>query len=180
MKFVFKQDNYSDIGLIVKHGNKDNVVLFFDKIEDAALYRANLFRTNVNWQNDGFIKEEKVLHKFIKFEIINNYGRIKEEMKTSFYINEPNYPSVVKDKLCFQTYENICDRWGQHEITSVNYEDFENVKFITSLESSRDELYINIDFLPCGSYFVCLEVENRGGEIIKSAVPYYFKIRNIK
>jgi len=68
MKFEFNVEKCSDIGLIVKHGNKDNVVLFFDEVENAATYKAVLFRTDVVYEREEFLSEGKITQKEIRDE----------------------------------------------------------------------------------------------------------------
>lgn len=44
MKFEYNKEKYADLGLIVKHGNSQNVVFFWDEVEDAASYVIEIYR----------------------------------------------------------------------------------------------------------------------------------------
>ena len=46
MKFEFNINECKDLGLIVKRGNKDNIVVFFDAIEEASGYIIELYRAD--------------------------------------------------------------------------------------------------------------------------------------
>lgn len=187
MKFDFDLEKCSDVGLVVKHGNKDNVVLFFDEFEDASIYRATLFRTEVAFA-EGFIQMANIISK--KYEYRQPEGEYAEEKIVNSpcptFIEKKLVQQVNKRIICkyykpadFKSYSNSCN-FGKEEYGfdtyGVIYESFDKVKYITQIESQRNDLYINIDFLPCGHYFVVLHVENRNGEIIKTSVPYYFNV----
>ena len=59
----------------------------------------------------------------------------------------------------------------------VEVESFSDVKFITTIESDRSNLYFNVNFLPCGQYLAILDIENRSGEVFETSIPYYFVIK---
>ena len=192
MKFDFDLTNCSNIGLLVKHGNKDNVVLFFDKIEDAACYKASLFRTHVEYENEGFFKLGKVNAipcNLMVRDYTNGYDRIKKVEDVSLELDNQRGPVFSDGNLLSQTWKSVnClsyyingserrpDNSGCVKLGTINKTSFENIKYITTLESSRNDLYINIDFLPCGNYVVVLQAEDRTGNIICQAMPYYFKV----
>lgn len=168
MKFDFNYEKCSDLGLIVNHGNKDNVVLFFDEVEEAACYRACLFRTNANY-GEGFIEKADITRKQI---VITDQDNTQKRIVEERINNNAGRPLFIDKNLVI---DSVATYRNARIHVAVKYP-FKEVKFITSLESSRNDLYINIDFLPCGSYFVILQVEDRNGNIIKEAKPYYFKV----
>jgi len=188
MKFGFDKNKCSDIGLIVKHGNKDNVVLFFDEVENAATYKAVLFRTDVVYGTEKFLSEGNITQRKIKLRHFDN--NIEEKDYT--LLNDHSLPLFIGNNLVYQTkYKSSCESYcfddsrnwmssgRECEIYKVNEVPFEKVKYITQLESSRNDLYINIDFLPCGNYIVIVQAEDRNGQTIKCAMPYYFKVNEI-
>jgi hypothetical protein len=192
MKFDYDLTNCSNIGLLVKHGNKDNVVLFFDEVEDAACYKASLFRTHVDYANEGFFNLGKV--NAIPCNLMvrnyeNGYERRKRVDDESLELDNQHGPVFSDGNLLSQTWKSVyClsyykngselrpDNNGYAKLGTIDKTSFENIKYITTLESSRNDLYINIDFLPCGNYVVVLYAEDRTGNIIRQAMPYYFKV----
>ena len=190
MKFNFDNNKCSDFGLVVKHGNKDNVVLFFDEVQDAACYRANLFRTNAHYSCEGFVQQAKIIDEQ-KIHIqsteyhITPQDRLNQNQNRVEQVLDTKWPAYKGDNLVWEDREPInfsCQinnhnyGRGEYKLKLVKQCSFDDVKFITSLEAQRNDLYINIDFLPCGDYFVILQAEGRDGKIIKEALPYYFKV----
>lgn len=199
MSHEFKIGKCDDCGLVVKHGNKDNVVLFFDELKDGAIYRAVLYRTDVDYMNESFIEKAEITNSSFVLEIQEwvqdaNYGSRREVKHHTFESKEltkKSFSTYLEDCLMVQSWETKdCLRYRKSnssnyiasgnsttcKIGRIDKVPFSKVKYITSIESSRNDLYINIDFLPCGQYFVILEVEDRNGKIIKETTPYYFKV----
>ena len=186
MKFDFDYDKCSDVGLVVKHGNKDNVVLFFDEIEEAACYRANLFRTDINFgEQDGFLKKGEVTENPLTIHYDYNGATtevIEQRLKNGDlrFIEKNLVQQITASELTNCTIKNAGQSRSyysnSYKLQKIREISFNEVKFISSLESGRNDLFINIDFLPCGYYFVILQAEDRNGNIIKESIPYYFKI----
>ena len=186
MKFDFAKSKCSDLGLVVKHGNSDNVVFFFDENEDAACYKLRLFRTNLVANRESFIVEDSIISDDIQYR--NNIDWID--------LNN-NHIEKNPDKLCFQNKELFVQikrkirafevtingrrsKYGNnhdYEYSDVSKENFSDVKYITTIESDRNNLYFNVNFLPCGQYLAILDIEDRSGEIFKTSIPYYFIIK---
>lgn len=171
MQFKFCADECSDVGLIVRHGNQDNVVLFFDENPEAACYQALLFRTDAVFPMEGFLEEARIEES----KVTRRYSEI-EIISTRILNKSPVYQ---KEELVVPKSEQF-DRDAQKTIYSIERMEFDTIKFITCLESSRNNLYINITFLPIGQYFVILNVEGRSGETIETSLPYYFKVEKQK
>jgi hypothetical protein len=186
MKFDFVKSKCFDLGLVVKHGNSDNVVFFFDENEDAACYKLRLFRTNLVANSESFIVEDSIISDDIQYRNNNDW----------FDLNS-NHIEKNQDKLCFQKEDlfvqvkriiraknvkingqaNYYGGYFDYEYSDVLKEKFSDVKFITTIESDRNNLYFNVNFLPCGQYLAILDIENRNGEIFKTSIPYYFVIK---
>ncbi len=186
MKFDFKKSKSSDLGLIVKHGNSDNVVFFFDEDENAACYKLRLFRTNLVANSESFIAEDLIISDDIQYRNGDNWVDLNN-----------NHIEKNSNKLCFQNKElfvqikrkirtsnvkingqnNYYGGYRDYEYSDVLKEKFSDVKFITTIESDRNNLYFNISFLPCGQYLAILDIENRNGEVFKTSIPYYFVIK---
>jgi len=106
-------------------------------------------------------------------------------------LDTPVFPHFFDDNLVYQSsyiascrgyHDEVLRSWietSQITVPKVIKEPFEKVKYITQLESSRNDLYINIDFLPYGNYIVIVQAEDRNGQTIKCAMPYYFKVNVI-
>jgi hypothetical protein len=178
MKFEFDIRKCSDVGLVVKYGNSNNVVFFFDENEDAASYSLELYRLDFDMGNNGFLREV--------CEIQKKEGTFCKNGSYEKYINEslsvPNQPYFQGDELISQHKWNELDtspynrRGSQIERCELIKYSFEKVKPITSISIDRGTFYTSIDFLPEGEYICVLNIEDRMGEIFKKSVPYYFKV----
>ena len=119
MKFTFDKDRYCDLGLVLKHGNRDNIVLFFDEIEDAAIYRAKLFRTEVEFEIEGSLREVELISKEVEYRLGRyvefNGCRRKEEYKETIEntcIKRPvgkMFPAIYDGKICQEVKREIIE-----------------------------------------------------------------------
>ena len=57
MKFEINKDKIRDLGLIVKRGNSNNTVLFWDENEQAASYIVEVFRCVEDNVEAGFLSD---------------------------------------------------------------------------------------------------------------------------
>ena len=176
MKFIFDQTKYTDMGLIVKQNKNNDIVLFWDENVEAANYIIHVFRTNYHECNNGFMQEVDIKTEVIKYrEKDGNYPWCNKEANSYSIIKscgEYDGPYIHNNKFCYQT----TIQGSSYTLNEVNYVSLEKIKFITTFETSRNDLYQIISFLPNGNYIFCLEAENREGHIIQSSVPYYISI----
>jgi hypothetical protein len=180
MKFEFDIRKCSDVGLVVKDGNSNNVVFFFDENEDAASYSLELYRLDFDMGNNGFLREVCEI-------LTSKEGELYKNGNYEKYINEslsvPNQPYFQGDELISQHKWNEMDtspysrRGSQIERCELIKYPFDEVKPICSISIDRNTFFASVDFLPEGEYICILNVEDRNGEIIKRSVPYYFKIK---
>ena len=177
MKFDFDIKKCSDVGLIVKYGNSNNVVFFFDENEDAAVYSLELYRLNFDMGNNGFLREVCEIQKQ-ESSYQKGYGVI--EKYTDEALVSPKQPYFDGKQLVSQreweepTYDRYRPTIKRHEIIKFS---FDEIKPICSISIDRSTFYASVDFLPEGEYICILNIEDRNGEIIKRSVPYYFKVK---
>ena len=178
MKFDFDIKKCSDVGLIVKYGNSNNVVFFFDENEDAASYSLELYRLDFDMGNNGFLREVCEIQKQESSYQKRN-GVI--EKYTDEALVSPKQPYFDGKQLVSQRAwdEPTYDRY-RHTITITRHEiikySFDEIKPICSISIDRRTFFASVDFLPEGEYICILNVEDRMGEIFKKSVPYYFKV----
>ena len=174
MKFDFDIKKCSDVGLIVKYGNSNNVVFFFDENEDAASYSLELYRLDFDMGNNGFLREVCEIQK------MNGVRRLfqGQEPYVNECLTEPENPYYSNCQLISQ-YVWEEDEYPRNRVKRVKIlkYPFEKVKHICSISIDRRTFFASVDFLPEGEYICILNVEDRNGEIIKRSVPYYFKIK---
>ncbi len=61
MKFEYNKDKFAELGLIVKHGNCQNIVFFWDETEQAASYIVEIYRYVGDTQlSRGFMNDSDV------------------------------------------------------------------------------------------------------------------------
>lgn len=177
MKFDFDIKKCSDVGLVVKYGNSNNVVFFFDENEDAAVYSLELYRLNFDMGNNGFLKNVCEIQKQ-ELSYKKGYGVV--EKYTDEALVSPKQPYFDGKQLVSQrewdepTYDRYRPTIKRHEIIKYS---FDEIKPICSISIDRRTFFASVDFLPEGEYICILNVEDRNGEIIKRSVPYYFKIK---
>ena len=177
MKFDFDIKKCSDVGLIVKYGNSNNVVFFFDENEDAAVYSLELYRLDFDMGNNGFLREVCEIQKQ-ESSYQKGYGVI--EKYTDEALVSPKQPYFDGKQLVSQreweepTYDRYRPTIKRHEIIKFS---FDEIKPICSISIDRSTFYASVDFLPEGEYICILNIEDRNGEIIKRSVPYYFKVK---
>ena len=177
MKFDFDIKKCSDVGLIVKYGNSNNVVFFFDENEDAAVYSLELYRLDFDMGNNGFLREVCEIQ---KQESSYQKGCGVIEKYTDEALVSPKQPYFDGKQLVSQreweepTYDRYCPTIKRHEIIKFS---FDEIKPICSISIDRSTFYASVDFLPEGEYICILNIEDRNGEIIKRSVPYYFKVK---
>lgn len=172
MKFEFNINECKDLGLIVKRGNKDNIVVFFDAIEEASGYIIELYRADFMFPSEGFLQAANVKSEKVRQQISPN--EYKEIEITSLDIDGPAY---IGNELV------VTRRWNERDYyrcllsySQVEKYSFDRVKPICSIDIDRNQYYANIDFLPYGNYLLILKVENRSGEILATTIPYYFAV----
>ena len=171
MKFEFNEKDCKDFGLIVKHGNKDNIVVFYDKITDASGYIIELFRVNFALSGEGFlqaanIQSEKVLKR--------TYQGHEEKENTFVDVDGPAY--VGNELVAVRRWDETDYYRTTVKFSKVERYSFDMVKPICSISIDRNQYFANIDFLPYGNYLLVLKAENRNGEIIAATIPYYFVV----
>lgn len=174
MKFQFNINECKDLGLIVKRGNKDNIVVFFDGDEEAGGYIIELYRLGFTLPKEGFLQAANIIKKSEKVRKQISPNEYKEIEITSLDIDGPAYIGnelVVTRRLNERDYHRRLLNYSQVEKYS-----FDRVKPICSIDIDRNQYYANIDFLPYGNYFLILKVENRSGEILATTIPYYFVV----
>lgn len=177
MKFEFDIRKCSDVGLVVKYGNSNNVVFFFDENEDAASYSLELYRLDFDMGNNGFLREVCEIQKQ-ESSYQKGYGVI--EKYTDEALVSPKQPYFDGKQLVSQreweepTYDRYRPTIKRHEIIKFS---FDEIKPICSISIDRSTFYASVDFLPEGEYICILNIEDRNGEIIKRSVPYYFKVK---
>ena len=177
MKFDFDIKKCSDVGLIVKYGNSNNVVFFFDENEDAAVYSLELYRLDFDMGNNGFLREVCEIQKQ-ESSYQKGYGVI--EKYTDEALVSPKQPYFDGKQLVSQreweepTYDRYRPTIKRHEIIKFS---FDEIKPICSISIDRNTFYASVDFLPEGEYICIFNIEDRNGEIIKRSVPYYFKVK---
>ena len=177
MKFEFDIRKCSDVGLVVKYGNSNNVVFFFDENEDAASYSLELYRLDFDMGNNGFLREVCEIQ---KKEASYQKGYDVIEKYTDESLVSPKQPYFDGKQLIAQrewnesTYERYRPTITRHEIIKYS---FDEIKPICSISIDRRTFFASVDFLPEGEYICILNVEDRNGEIIKRSVPYYFKVK---
>ena len=178
MKFEFDIRKCSDVGLVVKYGNSNNVVFFFDENEDAASYSLELYRLDFDMGNNGFLREvcEILTSKEGTFYKNGNYEK---------YINEslsvPNQPYFQGEELISQRKWNEMDlrRGSRIERCELIKYPFDEVKPICSISIDRNTFFTSVDFIPEGQYICVLKVEDRSGDTIAQSVPYYFIVSEL-
>ena len=177
MKFEFDIRKCGDVGLVVKYGNSNNVVFFFDENEDAASYSLELYRLDFDMGNNGFLREVCEIQKQ-ESSYQKGYGVI--EKYTDEALVSPKQPYFDGKQLVSQreweepTYDRYRPTIKRHEIIKFS---FDEIKPICSISIDRSTFYASVDFLPEGEYICILNIEDRNGEIIKRSVPYYFKVK---
>jgi hypothetical protein len=177
MKFEFDIRKCSDVGLVVKYGNSNNVVFFFDENEDAASYSLELYRLDFDMGNNGFLREVCEIQKQ-ELSYQKGYGVV--EKYTDEALVSPKQPYFDGKQLVSQrewderTYDRYRPTIKRHEIIKCS---FDEIKPICSISIDRRTFFASVDFLPEGEYICILNVEDRNGEIIKRSMPYYFKVK---
>lgn len=161
MKFEYHIEKYSELGLIVKRGNTQNTVVFWDENEGAATYILELFRLSQEYHcfeyKDGFVQEAEIVED-------DNALRCGQHLTTEA-------PGIVGNKFAVnQTYNGVHYNVLQFE--------FSMIKPVTTIQIERNVFYHSFNDLPCGDYIVCLKIENRLGETIAESTPYYFHIND--
>ena len=172
MKFEFNINECKNLGLIVKRGNKDNIVVFFDGDEEAGGYIIELYRLEFTLPKEGFLQAASIKREKVRKQISPN--EYKEIEITSLDIDGPAY---IGNELVVTRRWNERDYYGcLLSYSQVEKYSFDRVKPICSIDIDRNQYYANIDFLPYGNYLLILKVENRSGEILATTIPYYFVV----
>ena len=165
MKFEFNKEKYVDLGLIVKHGNMQNIVMFWDENAQAMSYILEIYRIDWNYENECFFEEATV-----KEQQDSSYNRVAGDKSLSI-----DGPAVVSMQFAAmrEWVENY--RYNRSEVT---FHDFGQAKPVCTVAVDRNKFYHSINDLPCGDYIVCFKVEDRSGEICAQSAPYYFHIND--
>ena len=173
MKFDFDIKKCSDVGLIVKYGNSNSIVFFFDENEDAASYSLELYRLDFDMGNNGFLREVCEI-------LTRNEGSFYKNGNRETYVNEslalPDQPYFQGDELISQHKWNELDTSYRRKVERcelIKYS-FEKVKPICSISIDRNTFFTSVDFILEGQYICVLKVEDRSGNTIAQSVPYYF------
>ena len=172
MKFEFNINECKDLGLIVKRGNKDNIVVFFDAIEEASGYIIELYRLEFTLPKEGFLQAANIKSEKVRKQISPN--EYKEIKIISLNIDGPAY--IGNELVVTRRWDEKDYRGRSIKISQVEKYSFDRVKPICSIDIDRNRYYANIDFLPYGNYLLILKVENRSGEILATTIPYYFVV----
>lgn len=171
MKFEFDAAKCKDMGLEVKYGNVGNVVFFYDQIEEAAGYKLELFRLDLDMKQNGFLQPADIkINKGAK----ELYGGRREAFEDEFISNSPAYEGdllVVMQEWQESDYRKKTNR------TRLERYPFSVVKPICTLEMERNVFYASVSFLPEGNYICILKAEDRMGNEIAASMPYYFKVK---
>ena len=174
MKFDFDIEKCGDVGLIVKYGNSNNVVFFFDENEDATSYSLELYRLDFDMGNNGFLREVCEIQRVtaVKYFVTSKESYVNE------CLTEPGNPYYRDHKLISQyVWEEEAYNPSRVKRVKILEYPFDQVKPICTIPIDRNTFYTSIDFLPEGRYICVLKIEDRMGEIIKRSVPYYFKVK---
>ena len=174
MKFEFNINECKDLGLIVKRGNKDNIVVFFDAIEEASGYIIELYRADFMLPKEGFLQAANIIKKSEKVRKQISPNEYKEIEITSLNIDGPAY--IGNELVVTRRWDEKDYRGRSIKLSQVEKYSFDRVKPICSIDIDRNQYYANIDFLPYGNYLLILKVENRSGEILATTIPYYFVV----
>ena len=175
MKFDFDYEKCSDVGLIVKYGNSNNVVFFYDQIEEAAGYRLELFRLEFDMKQNGFLQPADIK---LNKGTMGYYGGKPELYEYEYVTNLPAFlPGYKENELIgmreWQESDYHSRRINRTEITRYP---FSKVKPICTLEIERNVFYASVSFLSEGDYICILKAEDRAGNEIAASRPYYFKV----
>lgn len=154
----------SDVGLVVKHGNVNNIVFFWDENENAAIYSLEVYRIDWQYEKEGFFEEAKLLQREVK--VYNSGPRIEIDKYLS-----TDMPALIKKQFV------TAREWNDTAHRSkVLFYDFTAAKPVCVINVDRNKFYHSINDLPCGNYIAVLKIEDRQGEIATQSVPYYFHI----
>ncbi len=173
MKFEFNARKCRDVGLEVKYGNVGNVVFFYDQIEEAAGYKLELFRLDLDMKQNGFLKPAEIRKK--KGDKEEHLHRGKEPFADEYLTVVA--PAYQRNELIAQ--REWEERHGYNVIkrTALDRYPFSKVKPICTLEMERNVFYASVSFLPEGNYICLLKAEDRTGNEIAASKPYYFKVK---
>lgn len=180
MKFVYNKEIYSDLGLIVKHGNIGNIVFFWDENNLAVNYILEI------WRIPEGDKGEKIVEGFVQeTEICDSEAALEK------VLGQEPYPYRRGENTCLGSLTPGIE-WGKFAMNKIWQRrnekafsrcqviefEFNSIKPICTISVDRNKFYHSINDLPHGDYIVCLKVEDRQGEIIEEAMPYYFHVED--
>lgn len=171
MKFEFDASRCKNMGLKVKYGNVGNVVFFYDQLEEAAGYKLELFRLDLDMKQNGFLQSADIkINKGAK----EFYGGRREVFEDEFISNSPAYEGNL---LVVMKEWQESDSRKKINRTKLERHPFSVVKPICTLEMERNVFYASVSFLPEGNYICMLKAEDRMGNEIAASIPYYFKVK---
>ena len=130
MKFEFDIRKCSDVGLVVKYGNSNNVVFFFDENEDAASYSLELYRLDFDMGNNGFLREVCEIQ---KKEASYQKGYDVIEKYTDESLVSPKQPYFDGKQLIAQrewnesTYDCYRPTLTRHEIIKYSFDEIKPI-----------------------------------------------------
>lgn len=168
MKFEYNKEKIVDLGLIVKHGNVQNIVMFWDENKNAVLYILEIYRIDWHYERNGFFEEVNILKQEIEIRVNGRKAkRVNKYLsKTGLVLAENKFASM-------NTWRE--DGYDRSEVALAS---LDKAKPVSTIVVERNKFYHSINDLPCGDYIVCLKVENRNGEVYAESAPYYFHIND--
>lgn len=174
MKFDYKAKNYSYLGLIVKHGNINNVVFFWDENEAAARYLLEFFRIPDGDKGaelcEGFVREAEI------YCYSDNAEKLRELGHHSGSCLSTKAPGIVHGKFAMNKVSKDSNYFSPYTSCEVLQFELSQIKPICTVTVERNTFYYSLNDLPCGDYIVCLKVEDRQGQISGESAPYYFHV----
>ena len=172
MKFDYKAKNYSYLGLIVKHGNINNIVFFWDENESAARYLLDFFRIPDGDKGaqlfEGFVREAEIYDS-------DNAEKLRELGYNGGCCLSTKAPGIVHGKFAMNK-ASKSDYFNNYTSCEVLQFEFSQIKPICTVTIERKTFYYSLNDLPCGDYILCLKVEDRQGQISGESAPYYFHV----
>lgn len=170
MKFEYNKEKYVDLGLIVKHGNVQNIVMFWDENKNAVSYILEFYRIDWNYKEEGFFHETSIQEREVE---LYDYRGSRKEIDKYLPISEP---AIVSNN--FASMREWNEGNGGPKRSEVTFYKFDKAKPVCTIIVERNKFYHSINDLPCGDCIVCLKVENRNGEVYAESAPYYFHIND--
>ncbi len=170
MKFEYNKEKFAELGLIVKHGNCNNIVFFWNENDEAVSYNLEIYRIGWQYKNEGAFEEIGIVNSEAEVYDMNGRRKVANQRLSK------QCPAIIENSYAVER------EWkeGYGSRPTLRYEvlkyDFNFAFPVCTINIERNKFYHSINDLPCGDYIVCLKLENRSGEIFAESVPYYFHI----